>query len=157
MVGTHAGGLTRHQEGRFTHLSTGEGLPDARVRCLYEDRLGALWMGTDAGVATFREGNMWGIGAVVGTFSWQLQPYGNRVTVNVVPTGAVNPIDGGTNKAGRRRARAANTGGEPARSHSPCFLAVVYWPRAPAGAAETLHEPTARARVLPRPARRGGP
>jgi ligand-binding sensor domain-containing protein/signal transduction histidine kinase len=57
-IGTHAGGLTRYQDGRFTHLSTTAGLPDARVRCLYEDRLGAMWVGTDAGVAIFRDGSV---------------------------------------------------------------------------------------------------
>lgn len=55
-IGTHAGGLTRYRDGRFTHFSTEDGLSDAYARSLYEDRLGAIWVGTDAGVSVLRDG-----------------------------------------------------------------------------------------------------
>ncbi len=55
-IGTHAGGLTLYKQGRFTHISVGDGLPDDRVRCLYEDQRGGMWVGTEAGVAVFRDG-----------------------------------------------------------------------------------------------------
>jgi ligand-binding sensor domain-containing protein/signal transduction histidine kinase len=55
-IGTHAGGLTRYQDGRFAHFSTEDGLSDGYARSLYEDRLGGLWVGTDAGVSVLRDG-----------------------------------------------------------------------------------------------------
>ena len=55
-IGTHSGGVTRYRDGRFTHLSTKDGLSDNRARSLYEDRLGGIWVGTEAGVNVFRGG-----------------------------------------------------------------------------------------------------
>ena len=55
-IGTHAGGVTRYRDGRFTHFSTQDGLSDNRARSLYEDRLGAIWVGTERGVSVFRDG-----------------------------------------------------------------------------------------------------
>lgn len=55
-IGTHAGGVTKYQDGRFTHLSTQDGLSDARARALFEDPAGAIWIGTEGGVNVFRDG-----------------------------------------------------------------------------------------------------
>lgn len=48
-VGTASGGLRRLREGRFTSLTTQEGLSDNSIRCLFEDREGNLWVGTLGG------------------------------------------------------------------------------------------------------------
>jgi len=55
-IGTHAGGVTRYRDGRFTHFSTQDGLSDHRARSLHEDPLGGIWVGTDAGVSVLRDG-----------------------------------------------------------------------------------------------------
>ena len=55
-IGTHGGGVTRYEAGRFTHFSTQDGLSDGRVRSLFEDPLGGIWVGTVSGVNLFRDG-----------------------------------------------------------------------------------------------------
>lgn len=56
-IGTHGGGLTRYQNGQFTHFSTEQGLSDAHIKCLVEDFRGNLWIGTDGGgLNLFRDG-----------------------------------------------------------------------------------------------------
>lgn len=48
-IGTHGGGVTRYQTGRFANFSTAEGLADSHVKSLCEDGAGNLWVGTDGG------------------------------------------------------------------------------------------------------------
>jgi ligand-binding sensor domain-containing protein/signal transduction histidine kinase len=56
-IGTHGGGVTRYQDGRFTLYSTNEGLSDTHARSLFEDHAGNVWVGTDGGgVNLFRDG-----------------------------------------------------------------------------------------------------
>jgi ligand-binding sensor domain-containing protein/signal transduction histidine kinase len=56
-IGTHGGGVSRYQAGRFSNFSTAEGLSDSHVKSLCEDRAGNLWIGTDGGgVAQFKPG-----------------------------------------------------------------------------------------------------
>ncbi len=49
-IGTEGGGVTRLLAGAFDHL---DGLPSPAVRALGEDASGAVWAGTDAGLARF--------------------------------------------------------------------------------------------------------
>jgi signal transduction histidine kinase/DNA-binding response OmpR family regulator len=46
-MGSNGGGLTRHQAGRFSHVTTADGLPDDLIRSLYQDADGWLWVGTE--------------------------------------------------------------------------------------------------------------
>ena len=48
-VGTASGGLRRLKDGRFTSITTQEGLSDNSVRCLFEDRESNLWVRTIGG------------------------------------------------------------------------------------------------------------
>ena len=50
-IGTWGGGITRIQEGRFTTLTTRDGLINDFVISLCADQDGGLWIGTDAGVS----------------------------------------------------------------------------------------------------------
>jgi len=49
-IGTEEGGLTSHQQGRFTTFTTQDGLSSDIILCLGQDRNGALWIGTDSGL-----------------------------------------------------------------------------------------------------------
>jgi signal transduction histidine kinase len=48
-AGTASGGLRRLRDGRFTSITTQEGLSDNAVRCVFEDREQTLWVGTVGG------------------------------------------------------------------------------------------------------------
>jgi ligand-binding sensor domain-containing protein/signal transduction histidine kinase len=50
------GGLTRLKEGHLDHYTSTNGLIDAAVRVLLEDRAGHLWIGTSRGLCHFSEG-----------------------------------------------------------------------------------------------------
>ncbi len=55
-IGT-SGGLARLEDGRFTSFTTADGLAGNRVRSIYEDADGTLWIGTyDDGLSRFRDG-----------------------------------------------------------------------------------------------------
>ncbi len=54
-IGTHGGGVTRLQKGRFETWTSAEGLAHDVVRVLLEDRAGGVWVGTGAGVTLMRE------------------------------------------------------------------------------------------------------
>ncbi len=55
-IGT-SGGLVRLDNGRFTSFTTANGLAGNRVRSIYEDADGTLWIGTyDDGLSRFRDG-----------------------------------------------------------------------------------------------------
>src|SRR5205085_492669 len=49
-------GLVRYQNGSFTRFSVENGLPDAGVLCMVEDRDGHLWVGTRTGAAIHGSG-----------------------------------------------------------------------------------------------------
>lgn len=55
-IGTYGGGLARLQKGRFSFLSTRDGLVNDFVRRLVLDAKGSLWIGTDGGVSRFKDG-----------------------------------------------------------------------------------------------------
>ncbi|HEU4628610.1 MAG TPA: two-component regulator propeller domain-containing protein [Gemmatimonadaceae bacterium] len=58
-VGTWGGGLHRYADGRLTRRYTvADGLPDHRVRALYEAGDGTLWVGTSRGFAAIRGGRV---------------------------------------------------------------------------------------------------
>src|SRR6185436_4046692 len=59
-VGTEGRGVLRHQAGRWTVFDHASGLPNDTVFALAPDRMrpGALWAGTDAGLARF-DGEGW--------------------------------------------------------------------------------------------------
>lgn len=62
-VGTWGGGLHRYAEGRLTRrYTTADGLPSAMIRALYEATDGTLWVGTDLGAATIKDGRLRDIG-----------------------------------------------------------------------------------------------
>jgi signal transduction histidine kinase/ligand-binding sensor domain-containing protein len=51
------GGLVQFKDGKFTVYTTAEGLTGNRVRSIYEDAEGMLWIGTyDDGLSRFRDG-----------------------------------------------------------------------------------------------------
>jgi ligand-binding sensor domain-containing protein len=52
-LGTYGGGLTRLRQGRFSFLTTTDGLVNDFVRALARDAAGALWIGTDSGLSRF--------------------------------------------------------------------------------------------------------
>ena len=55
-IGT-SGGLARLADGRFTSFTAADGLAGNRVRTIYEDADGTLWIGTyDDGLSRFRDG-----------------------------------------------------------------------------------------------------
>lgn len=49
-------GLTRLQRESFSHFSETNGLPSNQPRCLFEDREGSLWMGSEGGLTRYRDG-----------------------------------------------------------------------------------------------------
>ena len=55
-IGAVGGGLTRLGKGVIEHWSKTNGLPDNNARCLILDRDGALWIGTDQGLARMTNG-----------------------------------------------------------------------------------------------------
>jgi ligand-binding sensor domain-containing protein/signal transduction histidine kinase len=50
------GGLTCFKNGRTTHYTWRDGLPDSGLRVLHEDTLGNLWIGSDRGLSCFTNG-----------------------------------------------------------------------------------------------------
>jgi signal transduction histidine kinase/ligand-binding sensor domain-containing protein len=62
-VGTNGGGVSRYEDGLFSSLTTGNGLPNDIVRSLFEDRDGSVWIGTNEGLARWSRGAMVAFGA----------------------------------------------------------------------------------------------
>jgi diguanylate cyclase (GGDEF)-like protein len=52
-IGTRGGGLVRLRGGVFSGFDTSSGLSHNRVRSIYQDRRGRLWVGTDGGLSRF--------------------------------------------------------------------------------------------------------
>ncbi len=50
------GGLTRFKDGRTTHYTWRDGLINAALRVIHEDRTGVLWLGTSRGLCRFQDG-----------------------------------------------------------------------------------------------------
>ena len=61
-VGTRGGGLSRFENGRFTTLSSAEGVPEM-VEALAADDAGRLWIGTPSGLVEYRNGKARFLGA----------------------------------------------------------------------------------------------
>ena len=61
-VGTMGNGVTRYQNGQFTHYTKQNGLSDDWVRFIFEDHLGAMWFGTNRGLVHLQDGQCitWG-------------------------------------------------------------------------------------------------
>jgi signal transduction histidine kinase len=57
-VGTLGGGLSRFRNGRFTTLTTTNGLSSNEVWALHEHPEGVLWIGTDNGLSRFEAGQI---------------------------------------------------------------------------------------------------
>jgi ligand-binding sensor domain-containing protein len=55
-LGADTGGLNLYQDGRFSHFTTKDGLPNDQVAALLEDREGTIWVATTGGLARFRDG-----------------------------------------------------------------------------------------------------
>ena len=68
-VGTY-GGLARFKDDTFTAYTTADGLTGNRVRSIYEDSDGALWVGTyDDGLSRFRDGQFFNYRTEQGLFN----------------------------------------------------------------------------------------
>ncbi len=64
------GGLAQFRDGRFTSYTTTQGLTGNRVRSLYEDASGTLWVGTyDDGLSRFRDGKFFNYRTEHGLFN----------------------------------------------------------------------------------------
>lgn len=55
-IGTQGGGITRYAKGRFTSLTTYEGLASNTVMSILEDESGVMWFGTYGGLTRFQDG-----------------------------------------------------------------------------------------------------
>jgi ligand-binding sensor domain-containing protein/signal transduction histidine kinase len=55
-IGTYGGGLSRYKDGRFSVLTTDDGLANDSISSLAEDATGRLWIGTDGGVSWLENG-----------------------------------------------------------------------------------------------------
>jgi signal transduction histidine kinase/CheY-like chemotaxis protein/ligand-binding sensor domain-containing protein len=55
-IGTFGGGLARYKSGEFQSFSEHDGLPGKFILGLAQDSRGTLWIGTDKGLAEFKEG-----------------------------------------------------------------------------------------------------
>ena len=49
-IGMEGGGLIRYRDGKFRAFSVNDGLSNAFVRVVYEDKSGEIWIGTDSGL-----------------------------------------------------------------------------------------------------------
>ena len=56
LVGTNNHGLHRVEDDALDSFTTLHGLSDDRVRCMYQDRNGNLWVGTYKGLNSLRDG-----------------------------------------------------------------------------------------------------
>jgi ligand-binding sensor domain-containing protein len=60
-IGTWGGGLTHVKDGGFTTFNTdNSGLSGQVVKAIWQDREGAIWIGTDAGLNRFKDGKFTG-------------------------------------------------------------------------------------------------
>jgi len=57
-IGSVGRGLGRWQNGKFTALTTQDGLPSDSVNALSEDSAGRLWIGTEAGLVVWQNGHL---------------------------------------------------------------------------------------------------
>ncbi len=57
-IGTYGGGLNRFFERRFTHCTTGRGLPDDFIYSIAEDAQGSFWMTSRTGVIRIRKDDL---------------------------------------------------------------------------------------------------
>ena len=55
-IASESNGVTRLQDGIFTHFLKADGLPDNQIQCLLESRDGGLWIGGETGLARYKEG-----------------------------------------------------------------------------------------------------
>ena len=55
-IGVDGVGVTRFQNGSFTHFTPTNGLPNNQPRCFLEDKEGAMWIGTEAGLVRWQDG-----------------------------------------------------------------------------------------------------
>jgi len=53
--GTWGGGVTKYQDGRFTHYLVKDDQASGLITALYEDRAGYMWIGTRTGLYRFRD------------------------------------------------------------------------------------------------------
>lgn len=56
-IGTINHGLYRLHQGRLDHKGIYDGLPDSRIKALYQDREGSIWIGTNGGLVRLRKAN----------------------------------------------------------------------------------------------------
>src|SRR4029079_14356214 len=56
-VGTLGGGLFVRQNDHWKKFSVSDVLPNNFVRCFFEDRRGAMWIGTEGGLVRFYNGH----------------------------------------------------------------------------------------------------
>jgi signal transduction histidine kinase/ligand-binding sensor domain-containing protein len=56
--GSWGGGITKYENGRFTHYQTKDGLASDLINSFYEDREGYMWIGTTFGLNRFHSGQL---------------------------------------------------------------------------------------------------
>jgi ligand-binding sensor domain-containing protein/signal transduction histidine kinase len=56
--GTWGSGVTKYEDGRFTHYRIKDGLTSEVITTLYEDRDGYMWIGTTFGLHRFKDGRL---------------------------------------------------------------------------------------------------
>lgn len=56
-IASESNGVTRMQDGVFTHYLKATGLPDNQIQCLVEGRDGKIWFGGETGLAYLQDGH----------------------------------------------------------------------------------------------------
>ncbi len=54
-IGTFGGGVTLYKDGKFSSITTKNGLPNDFIRTIYRDRRDTIWLGTVGGLAWYRD------------------------------------------------------------------------------------------------------
>ncbi len=65
-AGTSAEGVRRIRDGRSEGLDSANGLPNDRIRSVFEDREGNIWLGSNGGLTRLQETPLWSLTAAQG-------------------------------------------------------------------------------------------
>ena len=133
------GGLVRYADGRFSRVTTADGLVDDHPRALLRGRHGDLWIGTVAGLSRLQDGRFTTVaggqslpaafvtalaeddedGLWIGTIGGLARLHGDRITIfterDGVPPGAIQRavVGSGRSAVDRQRSRPRALGRRP--------------------------------------------